>query len=370
MRTKLLFLWCFCLLCGSTAMALDTDDSFTISTAELTPNGEGGDICITVGLNGSRQYTAFNLDITLPAGVDVYGEDGDYWVIMDEDEGVFPFTRKAGKKTFTHSISYTYGVIGERVLRVACSSNSNENFTANSGNLFQIYLVASPYAKPGINTIKVSGCNLTAIEGGVANKYVPANQDYDVLTIGNTSTVDLNISAANQYSTCVLPFDYEPSGFQAFTANSVNGDYLVLNEAKEMAAYTPYIIYSTTGYTGTPSGTVDASKYEATPAGGDLYGAIEPQKVTQGYILQNQGDGAMFYKVNNQTFPVPAGKCWLEVPASVSESFGFQTPSSVKDLSADNMSGAQVYDLNGRRVSSPKVGNIYVIGNKKVLKIK
>lgn len=365
---KILLLFCLCFLIGGKAMAQGaTEDCFTISEATLTPNGEY--VELTVGLNGSRLYTAYNLDITLPAGIDIYEDE--YGLYIIPDGGIYTFGRGG---TCSHSLSFTFGVVGNQVLRLSCRSDANANFTATSGKLFTIGLKASAFAKPGMNTIKVSGGNLTAIEGGEVHKYVPADDQYEVLTIGNSSSLTLSINAANKFSTCILPFDYTPSGFTAYTADAVEDGFITLTEANTMSAYTPYIIYSETGYSGTPSGTVDASKYVATATAGILTGAIEPQDITDGYVLQNKdnGNGAMFYKVNGQKFRIPSGKCWIGgSSASVKDFLGF----NVEEASSIHVTSSQVndqtiYDLSGNQVSTCEPGRIYIINGKKVLKIK
>lgn len=371
---KVLLLFSICALISSNALAeSETDDCFTISAAELTPNGNY--VMLTVGVQGSRLYTAYNLDITLPPGVDVYYSKGSPAVSMDKNTGIYPFEEDIfdETKTFTHTLSCSYGVQGERVLRVSCFSALNESFTANSGNLFKVALVASAFAKPGTNTIRISGGNLTAIEDDVTNKYVPADKDYEVLTIGNSSSLDININAGNKFSTCILPFDCTPSGFSAYSANSVDGDYIVLDEVQKMSAYTPYIIYNATGFTGKVSGTVDGSKYVATATSGLLTGAIEPQKITDGYVMQNKGEGSMFYKVDGQAFTIPAGKCWYSQTSGAKDALGFEfdnTPSGISKLADSIDKTSAVYDLNGRQVANPQIGQIYIINNKKVLKVK
>lgn len=344
-----------------------TEDCFTISEATLTPNGEY--VELTVGLNGSRLYTAYNLDITLPAGIDIYEDE--YGLYIIPDGGIYTFGRGG---TCSHSLSFTFGVVGNQVLRLSCRSDANANFTATSGKLFTIGLKASAFAKPGKNTIKVSGGNLTAIEGGEVHKYVPADNQYEVLTVGNSSSLTLSINAANKFSTCILPFDYTPSGFTAYTADAVEDGFITLTEASTMSAYTPYIIYSENGYTETVSGTVDASKYVATATAGILTGAIEPQDITDGYVLQNKdnGNGAMFYKVNGQKFRIPAGKCWIGgSSASVKDFLGFEidTPANITSVSTHKV-GETIYDLAGHKVSSCEVGKIYIVNGKKVLWIK
>ena len=68
---------------------------------------------------------------------------------------------------------------------------------------------------------------------------------------------------------------------------------VVLSEVTQLAAYTPYILYSASGYTGTLKGAVDASQYGEVVSDGLLRGAIAPQKRKDGYVLQDFGKGIM-----------------------------------------------------------------------------
>lgn len=372
---KKVFLFCICYLvcCGAIAQN-STEDYFTITYNEDEQDPESEYIMLNVGVKGSRIYTGYNLDITLPSGVDVYGEDDgedfNYWITMDEENGMYPYKKVGTKKTYSHSLSFSYGEVGERVLRVACFSSNNDNLKEMEGTLFQFFVKTSAFAKPGMNIIKISGGNLTAIEDGNTVKYVPADRDYEVLPIGSTSNIDININASNKFSTCVLPFDYTPDGFTAYTADAVSNGYVTLTEVSSMSAYTPYIIYKETGFSGNASGTVDASKYNATVTGGILTGAIEPQNISEGYVLQNKGDGSKFYNVNGQTFHIASGKCWIANTSEIKDCFGF----NVNDETAiDEMQSTtnqhDTYDLTGRKVTNPQIGNIYIIDGRKVLKI-
>ena len=65
-KTLLLFMMC-ALLPRVAGAQTPTDDTFTVSDLKTNPTGTYFD----VGLDGSRIYTAFNLDIFLPVGVSV-----------------------------------------------------------------------------------------------------------------------------------------------------------------------------------------------------------------------------------------------------------------------------------------------------------
>ena len=128
------------------------------------------------------------------------------------------------------------------------------------------------------------------------------------------------------------------------------------------------------GYTGTVSGTVDGSLY---PDGGSvvkgyLTGTVVPQSVTGGYVLQDQGEGAMFYLIKEgDEFVVPAGKCWMNpLPSSV-KAYGFVIDSSTAiEATEKGKSQSDVYTLQGIKVKETEVGRIYVKDGKVIMNLK
>ena len=344
--------------------AVETEDHFTISDVTVVP---GGDYAyFDVSLVGSRIYAAYNLDIHFPVGLSVYYDEGEPAVFMLEDEGIYPYRTKMGKKTYTHTLSCSYGEASERTLRVGCISTQSDEFTANSGVLFRVYIIASSFLKPGTASLTLDGQNLTTKD---ETKYVPADQVLTV-NVSTSSTVPIKISSNNQYGTCVLPFDAAlPSGLEAFSCNSEEDGYLVLTPVESLSAYVPYILYAETGYTGNLSGTVDATNYAAVAINGYLNGAVEPQQVSEGYVLQNQGDGVKFYKINGTTFAIPEGHCWITIPTSARALLELsQETTAIKAIQTEKATDAELYSLDGKRISNPKPGTIYISKGKKLIK--
>jgi hypothetical protein len=183
----------------------------------------------------------------------------------------------------------------------------------------------------------------------------------------------LKVSAGNKFSTAILPFDAElPAGLEAYSCASTNGENLVLTYQTSMKAFTPYILYAPNGYEGTLSGTVDAEKYAKQVTDGYLTGTVVAHEVTGGeghYVLQNQGEGPMFYRVGDTSFGIPAGKCWLTLPASAQgvASFQLHRPTGIETIPVSTLDANAVYDLSGRRIAHPSKG-IYIVGGKKVVK--
>ena len=361
-----------CLLVGGWAVANEpTNDHITVNDVTLVP-GSTDTYQVEISLVGSQIYTAYQMDILFPPGVDVVvDEDGPYVDLWDGDGCIYPYVRKK----LVHSLSSSYGVVSNKRLRISCSDDMNRVLTATSGKLLYFLVKASPYLKPGDVVLKVN--NLDFITKENAQKYHCKDQ---TLTLHATaeSTATLSVSGSSHYGTCVLPFAVSPlpDGVKAYSAKGLDdtGQLVVLDEVTQLAAYTPYILYSTSGYTGSLSGAVDANKYGEVVSDGLLRGAIAPQKRTDGYVLQDLGEGAKFYAMDGVEFLIPEGKCWLEMPAAQASApqYGIQIGATTGITAPTTAATAhgKIYTLDGKEVKTMQPGGIYVVNGKKVLKIK
>lgn len=363
-----------CLLVGGGAVANEpqlpkpTNDYITVNDVTLVP-GSADTYQVEISLLGSQIYTAYQMDILFPPGVDVVvDEDGPYVEIWDGDGCIYPYTRKK----LTHGITSSYGVIGPKALRLSCISDRNAELTAQSGPLLSIMVKASPYLKPGDVSLKVT--NLDFITKENAQKYHCKDQ---TLTLHATaeSTATLSVSGSSHYGTCVLPFAVSslPDGVKAYSAKGLDdtGQLVVLSEVTQLAAYTPYILYSATGYTGSLKGTVDADKYGEVVSDGLLRGAIAPQKKSAGYVLRDLGEGAKFYAMDGVEFLIPEGKCWLEMPSAQASApqYGIQIGATTAITAPTTSASAhgRIYTLDGKQMKTMQPGGIYVVNGKKVL---
>ena len=366
-----------CLLVGGRAVANEpqfpkpTDDNITVNDVTLVP-GSTDTYQVEISLVGSQIYTAYQMDILFPPGVDVVvDEDGPYVDLWDGDGCIYPYVRRK----LVHSLSSSYGVISNKLLRISCSDDMNRVLTATSGKLLYFLVKVSPYLKPGDVILKVT--NLDFITKENAQKYHCKDQTL-TLHAKAESTVNLSVSGSSHYGTCVLPFAVSPlpDGVKAYSAKGLDdtGQLVVLSEVTQLAAYTPYILYSTSGYSGSLSGTVDANKYGEVVSDGLLRGAIAPQKKSAGYVLQDLGEGAKFYAMDGVEFLIPEGKCWLEMPAAQASApqYGIQigTTTAITTPTTSATAHGKIYTLDGKRVKTMQPGGIYVVNGKKVLKIK
>lgn len=367
-----------CLLVGGRAVANEpqlpkpTNDYITVNDVTLVP-GSTDTYQVEISLVGSQIYTAYQMDILFPPGVDVVvDEDGPYVVLWDGDRCIYPKGRD-GK--LVHSLSSSYGVISSKLLRISCRGDMNKELTAIKGKLLYFLVKVSPYLKPGDVVLKVT--NLDFITKENAQKYHCKDQ---TLTLHATaeSTVNLSVSGSSHYGTCVLPFAVSslPADVKAYSAKGLDdtGQLVVLDEVTQLAAYTPYILYSASGYTGMLNGTVDVSQYGEVVSDGLLRGAIAPQKRKDGYVLQDLGEGAKFYAMDGVEFLIPEGKCWLEIPAAQASApqYGIQigTTTGITAPTTTPTAYGKIYTLDGKEVKTMQPGGIYVVNGKKVLKIK
>lgn len=353
------------LLSATSMLATETTDKIAFSSVTLTP-GESGTQYATLTIIGSRTYSAYNLDMKIPEGVELAYDEGELDVYFDSN-CIIPYSKGNPK----HSLSATY-FQEDRVLRVSCSSTTNADFTSQSGAVCYVGFTVSTYAKPGALSVSLSGQALTTAD---ATEYDPADATDTNITIGTTAKASLSVSAENKWSTCILPFATAlPEGLKAYTCSSKDDDKQVfyLSNAESIAAYTPYILYSESGYAGTLTGEVDAEQYPASGkvAQGYLTGAIEAQTTNEGYILQKQSGVVKFYLADpTKTYTIPAGKCWATPPTSTTQSYSFDFPTAVKGIAevTESKNGNR-YDVNGVVINAPVDGQLYIQNGKKYIK--
>lgn len=319
---------------------------------------------MTLTLIGTTLYAAYNVDVVLPEGVEPAYDEGDLDVYFDQST-IVPYK----KGTPSHTLSKTY-FEDDRILRISCVSTSSAEFTQASGVLCYIGLVAGSYTKPGILSTKLEGQNLTNKD---AEKFVPADATYENITIGTTGYATLSVSSTNKWSTCILPFASElPEGLKAYTISSKDDDEQVfyLTEATAIDAFTPYVLYSESGYTGTLTGEVGEYPASGTVTQGYLTGALEKQTTNEGYILQKQSGVVKFYLADpSKTYTIPAGKCWATPPTSTAQSYSFDFPTAVKGIAevAENKNESK-YNLSGIMIDAPRKGQLYIQNGRKYVK--
>lgn len=370
----------------------DTDDHVTIEDLTVVP-GSTDTYKMRVRLEGSQIYTAFEMDLGLPSGLEpemkkVKDDELVPNVTIWKGDGIiFPYTidDESGDRTFSHTVAQSFGKAGKNVLRISCYSSINEELTAKSGRVLTIVLKATPYLKPGRDEIKITKCHLITNEEVLVDGKTMKGKQYDCkdrteyVNVEPHSTATISVSAKNQWTTCIVPFDIPqlPNGLQAYSLgerDAADKHYVVLKPETAIEAYTPYFLYSENGFSSEFSGDVDESKYKEVVQKGEMWGAIVPQSVDNGFVLQNLGDGAKLYSMNSE-FVIPAGKCWFFYRTgddAKSLDLKIEDPAGIKGVETivGGNSSEPVYTLSGIRVSNPQPGQVYIKGGRKVLRIK
>lgn len=388
MKNKFVLLLALLFVASVARPEVETTDRIVLSEITKSGNnevvpvtpGSGDTYSFTVSLEGSdTYYTAFEIDLTFPEGMSVaYNNKGTARVSMVKPS-FYPYTVEEEEdeegemkevKNYSHTLSAA--MVSSNCLKVIVMSMQNEEFTKTSGDLFKVHVQASPYLKPGNNGIGVSAKLITKDE----KMHTPTEYTSNTLTVANTSSLTLAISSENQFGTCILPFNYNlpaDGSLKAYTCNQCTIEELLLTEEKTMMqAYTPYILYSPSGFSANISGTVDAEKY---PEGGIvkqgyLMGTVVQKELKEStsYVMQNQGYGALFYSVGETPFVLSAGKCYAELPdGSEARFIHFDDATGIFETENGERKMENCHDLSGRRVEKLQKG-VYIVNGNKVVK--
>ena len=181
-----------CLLVGGRAVANEpqlpkpTDDHITVNEVTLVP-GSTDTYQVEISLVGSQTYTAFQMDIVFPPGVEPVLMRDVYVKLFNTDDNDLCSS--------SHTIGVSYGAIKERTLRMSCASLQNTSFYGKSGKLLYFLVKASPYLKPGDVVLKVT--NLDFITKENAQKYHCKDQTL-TLHAKAESTATLSVSGSLQ----------------------------------------------------------------------------------------------------------------------------------------------------------------------------
>lgn len=368
--------------CASLLHAQDGGHLY-VKSKTLRPGDTAKNQYFTIALEAEEieaPYVAFQFDITLPDGLEFeYLPNGKPRIILSKP-GLYPSYEdynEDGEPIATYPHKLEMSIVGGAVRVIVYSSNKDEDmryFTSRSGELLKVYVRPTAYLKPGNVDITLTGVTFSYIDATPGLR--TSELTISGLTAGAESSLPLKVSAANKFSTAVLPFDVAelPAGLEAYSCRSTSGDNLVLEKQQSMKAYTPYILYAANGFDSTLSGTVDASKYPAdgTVTDGYLTGTVVAQSIGSGngyYVMQNKGDGPMFYRIDDTEFAIPAGKCWLTIPAGMQSavSFHLDGTTGIGEVKGEEGYAGTIYDVQGRSVKRAEKG-LYIINGEKVLK--
>jgi hypothetical protein len=229
----------------------------------------------------------------------------------------------------------------------------------------------------GVVTAVAAGTATITASVAATTYYTAATATYDFTVEAAIVEMErtITITAANKYSTCILPFNASiPSGVEVYECASVTGDYLDLTRAYSFVANTPYILYAPGGVDVTLDGEVVDETVDGVTKGLLTGFALNAHSVTMGdgnYVLQNQGQGVMFYNASGMTLTIPAGRCYLTMPGNKARALRIRRETTdIEEVEAEEEFTIQnselIYDLMGRPVTEMQPGRIYIVNGKKV----
>ena len=195
-----------------------------------------------------------------------------------------------------------------------------------------------------------------------------------VYTVYRNISREIKIKAEHKFGTCILPFGLQlPAGLKAYSCSHVEGDYIILEEENRIKANTPYILYAPDGIERTFTGRVVDETVDVVTVGLLTGLVFENRTIAFGdgtYVLQDQGNGVMFYNAAGMEVVFPYNRCYLTLPAGSNANayrlyVGTTGIECVKDVTDANVETV-IYNLQGRKVTELQSGNVYIINGVKV----
>ena len=335
-------------------------DNLIVGTVQLTP---GTSKEISISLNNSKQYTAFQFDMVLPEGVSVASGNVDGLAVSLTD-------RKAN-----HTLNAAK--IAENTYRILSYSMTNADISGTEGALIKVTLSADA-TLTGEMTAKIG-----------STLFVEANETQTQIedvtfSIQTNGTAEFEFKAASKtgdyyyatYSNADQAVWFPADKFEVFSA-VVDGSNVVMKAAtNEEGNYKvkkgePCIIRSKEQKAGYELKDASFDDISTMPADNDLEIAevdITPSRLKYQYILGVKGGVVAFYRIATGT--IKQGSIYIQASTAADrlnividgEATAIQ---GVNKADAEN-SGA-IYNLQGVRVKNARKG-IFIQNGKKIVK--
>ena len=206
---------------------------------------------------------------------------------------------------------------------------------------------------------------LISANNAADNGFFTANKQWNNFNLvpAKKNSASLNVTDA-KWATFIAPFDVEiPAGVKAYTCDKVENTVLTLNEATEMKANTPYILYAESPVEKTVEGY--ASGQQAAYTAGLLTGVYVTNESlpanARNYVLQKQGDDVAFFKVDKENVRCVANRAYITVPEEASQAKAFSLiinggTTSINGITGNGLTEVERYNANGVKVDAPVKG--------------
>ena len=350
---------------------------WTDAEMKFTADGKTVTYMTVYEKNPDVDYTAFNMEFTLPRGFRInLVKKGREWV-KDINLSV--------RASSTHTINCN--MPDPTLLKIISTSSQNENYYPDDedGNecteLFTIGLVADPETYNGTYAIQMDGARFVKKDAsGISADDLDHVEYSKVIVTGGTdfSGVSYTLSPLG-IGTLIVPFKFVPqSGFEVYNCTGLNGSSIQLEKVEEAQANTPYIVCGTPGTYHLNGNYCGLNDSYSTPY---LTGVYVDTKVPEGaYVMQNQEiDGLGFYQVaKGQNITINPYRCYLnkqEIAFSQLKLY-FGAITGIDDFVGENAERVDVYTVSGILIRSKVKAKdalkglhpgVYVVNNKRII---
>ena len=226
--------------------ALQAQNSITVSDVTVQ---EGQSAVISVELNNETVFSAFQMDLKLPAGFEVAT------TVNEDDEEVLDIALNDARKKSTHSLSYN--VLDDGTIRIAAFSTQNATFRGTSGEIVCVRVVATGTAVAGNHKATLSkvlfttpeaveldlGTTMFGLNYEVYVPVLPVNEVYanelNIEGVGGSAVLSVELSNETAFSAFQMDLDL-PAGFEVATTANEDGEEVLditLNESRKKSTH-------------------------------------------------------------------------------------------------------------------------------------
>ena len=350
---------------------------WTDAEMKFTADGKTVTYMTVYEKNPDVDYTAFNMEFTLPRGFRInLVKKGREWV-KDINLSV--------RASSTHTINCN--MPDPTLLKIISTSSQNENYYPDDedGNecteLFTIGLVADPETYNGTYAIQMDGARFVKKDAsGISADDLDHVEYSKVIITGGTDFPGVSYTLSPLgIGTLIVPFKFVPqSGFEVYNCTGLNGSSIQLEKVEEAQANTPYIVCGTPGTYHLNGNYCGLNDSYSTPY---LTGVYVDSKVPEGaYVMQNQEiDGLGFYQVaKGQNITINPYRCYLnkqEIAFSQLKLY-FGAITGIEDVVGEDAERVDVYTVSGILIRSKIKAKdalkglhpgVYVVNNKRII---
>lgn len=399
MKKNIFLLLSACLLCAGQAMG---GNVLTVNDVDVP---QGGQATIEIGCEFDTEYTAFELQLSLPDGLSLQADEDGYPVI---------------EKAFDTNHILTGNLLPSNGnYKITCRSMDNISMP-NSGVLFRVIVLADAGLDLGTSlSASITACEFTRTAD--SNGENLADVDFTVNITEFRTVLDENSTSvpeaatganvrvkrtilANEWSTVCLPFamtteqvkaafgddvqlgDFSDTESTYDESDNVVGIHITFDDATEIEANHPYIIKVSSPVTEFTVDGVDVDPAEEDAlvevdngltgrrrvVYGGMYGTFHAQTTLEEYSLFLNSNKLWYSSGATKMKAFRAYFVLLDVLSAVEEagarislSFDSSETSAIREIEGTRQSG-KVYNLQGQRVEHPRQG-LYIKDGKKTI---